>query len=246
MKTAQCDRALLAGIAWLAFAAGAARAATITETVPFTIQAPAASNLLPQTVNVSTPQFNPALGTFESGATTITGTTGIALEFFNTGAGGPYDILLSDTLSVGGIPGLFIEELTGTIPADQPAFIAPAATFPFGPVDRSDPAEAVVGAGTWNQLFSLPFPSLTIKEGPAAVLPAIIISGSSVTTYTYTPATAAVPEPRSFCALAFLLGFGFVAKKMRSRFFRLPSRNPLPGMRPQHPQAGKFARYEGR
>ncbi len=113
----------LAAVAWFAFTAGAARPATITETTAFTIQSPAASNLAPQTVNVSTPQFNPALGTFESGATTITGTTGIGLEFFNTGAGGPYDILLSDTLTVGGVPGLFIEELTGTIPADQPAFI---------------------------------------------------------------------------------------------------------------------------
>jgi hypothetical protein len=202
----------LAAVAWFAFAAVAARPATITETTAFTIQSPAASNLAPQTVNVSTPQFNPALGTFESGATTITGTTGIGLEFFNTGAGGPYDILLSDTLSVGGIPGLFIEELTGTIPAGQPAFIAPTATFPFGPVGRSDPAAVVVGSGTWNQLFSLPFPSLTIKEGPAAILPAIIVSGSSVTTYTYTPATAAVPEPRSSCMLALLLGFAFVAK----------------------------------
>jgi hypothetical protein len=207
MKTA-----LLVGMAWLAFAAGAARAATITETTAFTIQAPAASNLPPQTVNVSTPQFNPALGTFESGATTITGTTGIGLEFFNTGAGGPYDILLSDTLSLGGIPGLFIEELTGTIPADQPAFIAPTATFPFGPVDRSDPAGVVVGSGTWNQIFSLSFPSLTIKEGPAAVLPAIIVSGSSVTTYTYTTATTAVPEPRSFFMPALLFGFAFIAK----------------------------------
>lgn len=202
----------LAAVAWFAFTAGAARPATITETTAFTIQSPAASNLAPQTVNVSTPQFNPALGTFESGATTITGTTGIGLEFFNTGAGGPYDILLSDTLTVGGVPGLFIEELTGTIPADQAAFITPTATFPFGPVDRSDPAAVVVGTGTWNQLFSLPFPSLTIKEGPAAVLPGIIISGSSVTTYTYTPTTAAVPEPRSFCMLALLLGFAFVAR----------------------------------
>lgn len=204
----------LAAVAWFAFAAaGAARATTITETVPFQIQAPAASNLPPQTVNVSTPQFNPALGTFESGATAITGTTSIALEFFTTGAGGPYDILLSDTLTLGGVPGLFIEELTGTVPAGQAAFIAPAATFPFGPVDRSDPAAVVVGSGTWNQLFSLPFPSLTIKEGPAAVLPAIIISGSSVTTYSYTPATAAVPEPQSSCMLALLLGFAFLAKK---------------------------------
>ena len=96
--------------------------------------------------------------------------TSIALEFFNTGAGGPYDIVLSDTLSLDGIPGLFEQELTGIVPADQPAFITPAAMFPFGPVDRSDPAGVVAGSGTWNQLFSLPFPSLTVKEGPPAVL----------------------------------------------------------------------------
>jgi hypothetical protein len=208
-------RTLLAAAAWLVFAAGGARAATIIETTPFTIQAAAAVNLPAQTVNVSTPQFNPALGTFESGATTIAGTTGIALEFFNTGAGGPYDVFLVDTLTLAGIPGLFGEELTGIVPANQVAFISPPATFAFGPVDRSDPAGLVVGTGTWNQLFSLPFPLLTVKQGPAAVLPAIIISGSSVTTYTYTPAIAAVPEPRTTCILALLFGFGFVARNRR-------------------------------
>lgn len=217
MKTSQCERALLAGIASLAFAAGATRAATITETVPFTILAPAASNLPPQTLNVSTAEFNPALGTFESGATTISGATSIALEFFNTGAGGAYDVLLSDTLSLAGIPGLFIEELTGIVPADQGAFITPAATVRFGPVNRSDPAELVVGSGTWSQLLSLPFPSLTLKQGPAAVLPGVMISGSSLTTYTYTPVVAAVPEPRTSGALTFLLGLGFVAKNWMRR-----------------------------
>ena len=101
-KRRRCQRAWLAGIGWLAFGFGSARAAAITETVPFTIQAPLAANLPAQTVNVSTPQFNSALGTFESGTTAITGTTSIALEFFTTGAGGPYDVLLSDTLTLGG------------------------------------------------------------------------------------------------------------------------------------------------
>jgi hypothetical protein len=196
----------LMAIAWLACAAGAARAATITETIPFTIQSAAATNFPPQTINVSTPQFNPALGTFENGATTITGAATIALEFFNTGAGGPYDVFLTDTLSLAGIPGLFGEELTGILPANQPAFIVSPVTFPYGPVDRGDPAELVVGTGTWNQLYSLPFASLTVKQGPSAILPAIVISGSSVTTYTYTPATTAVPEPRTAGVLALLLG----------------------------------------
>jgi hypothetical protein len=192
MKTA-----LLAGMAWLAFAAGVAQPATITETAPFTILAPATSNLTPQTMNVSTPQFNPALGTFESGTTTITGTVSTALEFFGTGAGGPYDIFVTDTLSVAGIPGLFGQELTGTVPADQPVFILPV-TIPFGPVDRGDPAELVVGSGTWSQLFSLPFPSLTVNQTPAPVLvPGLMISGSSVTTYTFAPVVAPVPEPAS-------------------------------------------------
>jgi hypothetical protein len=217
MRIGHHGRTLLAGIGWLAFALGGARAATITETVPFTIQAAAASNLPAQTVNVSTPQFNPALGTFESGTTTITGTTGIALEFFNTGVGGLYDVIVSDTLTLQGIPGLFIQELTGVVPANQPAFILPVATFPFGPVDRSDPAELVVGSGTWNQLFSFPFPSLVVKQGPAAVLPAIMISGSSVTTYTYTPAIAPVPEPRSASLLALLFGCGFVTRNWLRR-----------------------------
>jgi len=116
-----------------------------------------------------------------------------------------------------GIPGLFVEELTGIVPADQPVFTS-AVTFPFGPVDRGDPAELVVGSGTWNQLFSLPFPSLTVKQSPAPVLvPGMIISGSSVTTYTYTPAIAAVPEPRSSGLLALLFGFGFAARNWRAR-----------------------------
>jgi hypothetical protein len=201
------ERTLLAG---LAFAIGVAHATTITATAPFSIQAPAASNLPPQTVNVATPQFNPALGTFESGATTISGTTSIGLEFFNTGAGGAYDVVLSDTLSLGGIPAFIVEELTGTVPADQAAFITPTVMFPFGPVDRSDPAVLVGGSGTWDQLFSLPFPSLTVNQSPAGgVLPGIIVSGSSATTYTYTPAIAPAPEPRSFCVLALLFGFGF-------------------------------------
>jgi hypothetical protein len=224
MRTGQYGRTLLAGIAWLSFALAAARAATITETVPFTIQAAAAANLPAQTVNVSTLQFNPALGTFDSGATTIIGTTSIALEFFNTGAGGPYDVVVSDTLSLQGIPGLFIQQLTGVVPANQAAFISPPATFPFGPVDRSDPAGLVVGSGTWNQLFSLPFPSLTAKQGPAAVLPAIIISGSSVTTYTYTPAIAPVPEPRSTSVLALLFGCSFVTRIWLTRRVKNGSR----------------------
>lgn len=206
---------LLAGIAWLAFVVGGARAATITETVPFTILAPAAANSPAQTTNVSTPQFNPTLGAFEGGTTTITATVDTALEFFTTGAGGPYDILLTDTLSLAGIPGLFGQELTGVVPADQPVFTLPV-TIPFGPVGRGDLAEFVVGAGTWNQLYSLPFPSLTVNQSPVPVLvPGLIISGSSVTTYTYTPATFPVPEPRSSGLFALLLGFGFVAARFR-------------------------------
>ncbi len=228
VKTGQCGRTLLAGIASLALVAGSARAAAITETSPFTIQTPAAANLSPQTVNVSTPKFNPTLGIFESGTTTITGTTGIAFEFFNTGAGGAYDIVVSDTLSLGGIPGLFVQELAGIVPAGQAAFISPPATFPFGPVDRSDPPELVAGSGKWNQLFSLPFPSLTVKHSPAAVLPGIIISGSSVTTYTYTPAIAAVPEPRSSCMLGLVLGFGFVVREWRARRVKTTSAQPRP------------------
>ncbi len=212
VKTGQCRRNLLAGIAWLALAFGSARGATITETAPFTIQAPSAGNLAAQTLNVSTPQFNPSLGTFETGNTTISGTTSIGLEFFSTGAGGPYDVLLSDTLSIGGIPGLFVEDLTGTLPAGQPAYITPTVTFPFGPVDRSDPAELVVGSGTWNQLFSLPFPSLSVKEGPGGVLPGVIVVGSSVTTYTYTPAGTAVPEPRCSSMVALLLACVFAVR----------------------------------
>jgi hypothetical protein len=215
MKTTQYGHTLLAGIAWLAFAVGGARAATITETALFTILAPPAANSPSQTVNVSTPQFNPTLGTLESATTTITGTVSTALEFFSTGAGGPYDILVTDTLSLAGIPGLFGQELTGIVPADQPVFTLPV-TFPFGPVDRGDPAELVVGSGTWNQLYSLPFPSLTVKQSPAPVLvPGMMISGSSVTTYTYTPATAPVPEPQSSGVLALLLGFGFAAARFR-------------------------------
>jgi hypothetical protein len=217
MKTAHCWRTFLAGILWLAFAVGGAQAATITETAPFTILAPASANSPAQTVNVSTPQFNPTLGTLESATTTIIGTVSTALEFVSTGAGGPYDILVTDTLSLAGIPGLFGQELTGAVPADQPVFTLPV-TFPFGPVDRGDPAELVVGAGTWNQLYSLPFPSLTVKQSPVPVLvPGMMISGSSVTTYTYTPAIASVPEPRFSLILALLFGFGFVVSGLRMR-----------------------------
>jgi hypothetical protein len=188
---------LLAGISWLALAIGGAQGASIIETVPFSILAPTTSNLPPQTLNVSTPQFNPSLGTLETATTTIAGTVDIALEFFSTGAGGPYDIFLSDTLSLNGIPGLFGEELTGTVPANQGVFTAPV-TIPFGPVDLFfGPAGAVVGSGTWNQLYSLPFPSFTVLQSPGPVLvPGLMVSGSSVTTYTYTPVTATVPEPR--------------------------------------------------
>jgi hypothetical protein len=132
------------------------------------------------------------------------------------GAGGLYDIILSDTLSLDSISGLFEQELTCIIQADQAAFITPAAMFSFGPVARSDPAGVVAGPGTLNQLFSLPFPSLTVKEGPAAVLPGIIISGSSVTTYTCTPRTP-VPEPRSSFVLAVLFGLCVMARNGRLR-----------------------------
>ena len=217
MKAANVGHALLAGAAWLAIAVGSARGASITETVPFTILAPSGANLPAQTINVSTPQFNPALGTFEGGATTITGTVDAALEFFTTGAGGSYDVFLSDTLSLAGIPGLFGQELTGVVPADQTVFTVPV-TIPFGPVDRGDPPELVVGSGTWNQLYSLPFPSLTVKQSPGSVLvPGLMISGSSVTTYTYTAATAAVPEPRFGGVLALFFGFGLMARNWRTR-----------------------------
>jgi hypothetical protein len=208
-KTAQFGRAF-AGIAWLAFAIGGARGASITETVPFTILAPGAANLPPQTANVFTPQFNPLLGTLESATTTISGTTSTALEFFNTGAGGPYDIFVTDTLSLTGIPALFGQELTGLVPADQAVFTSPV-TFPFGPVDRGDPPELVVGAGSWNQLFSLPFPSITVNQSPAsAIVPGLSVTGSSVTTYTYTPVTVTVPEPR-FIVVPALLFAGVLA-----------------------------------
>jgi hypothetical protein len=177
--------------------------------------APTGVNLPPQTLNVLTLQFNPTLGTLESAATTISGTVSTALEFFSTGAGGPFDILLTDTLGLAGIPGMFGQELTGIVPANQPVFTIPV-TIPFGPVDRGDPPELVVGAGTWDQLFSLPFPSLAITQSPATVLvPGMSITGLSVTTYNYTPAVAAVPEPRFAGALALLFGFGLVARNWR-------------------------------
>jgi hypothetical protein len=215
VRTGKRAHTLLASIAWFSVAGGT-WAASIVETAPFTILAPAEANFPAQTVNVSTPQFNPALGTLDSATTTITGTINTALEFFSTGAGGPYDIFITGTLSLAGIPGLFGQELTGAVPADQTVFVSPV-TFPFGPVDRSDPPELVVGAGTWNQLFSLPFPSLTVIQSPAPVLlPGMIISGSSVTTYTYTPAAVPVPEPRSSLVLALLLGCGFAARNWRT------------------------------
>lgn len=206
MKTRRFGRTLLVGIVWLAFAIGGARGASITETVPFSILAPAAANLPPQTLNVSTPQFNPLLGTLESAITTITGTVDAALEFFSTGAGGPYDIFLTDTLSLNGVPGLFGGALTGTVPANQPAFVAPV-TFSFGPVGLFfGTAGPFVGSGTWNQVYSLPFPSFTITQSPGPVLvPGLMVSGSSVTTYTYTPVTATAAEPRFMLVPALLL-----------------------------------------
>ena len=63
-------------------AAGGVRAATTTELTPFTIPAPAAANLPPQTLSVSTPQFNATLGTLVSATTTISGTVDAAAEFF--------------------------------------------------------------------------------------------------------------------------------------------------------------------
>jgi hypothetical protein len=215
VSAAQCGRILVAGIACFVFADPSTQAATIVESEPFTIQAPFAANLPVQTVVVATPQFNSSLGTFDTGSTVISGTTSIGLEFFNTGAGGPYDLLLSDTLTLGGIPGLFVQELTGTGPANQPAYIAPAATFSFGPVERSDPSSLVVGSGTWDQLFSLPFPSLTINQGPAAVLPAVIITGSAVTTYAYTPVATAVPEPGFSFMLSLLFACGSLVRNWR-------------------------------
>ena len=195
---------------------GRCEASVITETVPFTISAPLASNLPVPTVNVSTPQFDPALGTLQSAATTITGSIGIAFEFFNTGAGAPYDILVTDTLSLAGIPGLFVEDVTGAIPAGQAAFITPPVTFPFGPVDRSVPLQVASGVGTWNQLYSLPFPALTINAGPAVALPAIFITGSSVTTYTYSPAATPVPEPRGSYLLGACLAFCMLVRNGRT------------------------------
>jgi hypothetical protein len=215
--TARRRRALLGAVACIALAGGVAWGASITETVPFSILAPSAANLPAQTVNVSTPQFNPGLGTFEDGTTVISATVDTALEFFNTGAGGPYDIFLSDTLSLAGIPGMFGQEVTGTLPANQAILTLPV-TIPFGPVERGDPPEQVVGAGTWNQLYSLPFPSLSVKEGPASVLvPGMMISGSSVTTYAYTPAAAAVPEPQFSAFVGLFLGIGFVVKNRPAR-----------------------------
>jgi hypothetical protein len=211
VKTRYGNDRLLIGLAsslWLGFAT--AHAAQITEVVPFSINASMAANLPPETTNVLTPQFNPALGTFQSGTTIITGTISLGLEFFGTGAAAPYDVVLDDTLSLGGIPGRFAEELTGTVPANQAVFITPTMTFGFGPVERGDVPEQVVGTGTWNQVFSLPFPSLTLKQSPSAVLPGINITGSSATTYTYTPVLTAVPEPRMTGILVLLLGIGLI------------------------------------
>jgi hypothetical protein len=216
VKIRHWKHALSVGMVWLALGLINASGAEIMETVPFTINAPLATNLPPQVVNVLTPQFNPALGTFQSGMTTITGTINIGLEFFNTGAGGPYDVLVDDTLSLGGIPGRFVVELTGAVPANQTAFITPGMTFPFGPVDRGDPAAQVVGIGTWNQTLSLPFPSLTVRQGSPNVLPGILITGSSVTTYAYTPAVTPVPEPRLTGILAAVLGIGLIAVNRRT------------------------------
>ena len=146
---------LLGAIACSVFAAGIARGASITETMPFTILAPSAANLPAQTVIVSTPQFNPTLGVLDSATTTISGKTNTALEFFATGAGGPYDILLFDTLSLAGIPALFGQELTGTLAV----FVLPV-TIPFGPVDRTDPAQLVVGQERGTNFSAFPSPRL--------------------------------------------------------------------------------------
>lgn len=214
--TPQCRHAWLGAVACIAFAGGIAPCASITETVPFIILAPGALNLPAQTVIVPTPQFNPMLGTLQGATTTIAGTISTALEFFTTGAGGQYDVLLTDTISLAGIPALFGQELTGAIPAGQPVFALPV-TFPFGPVDRSDPAELVFGSGTWNQLFSLPYPSLVVTQSPATavLVPGLMISGTSVTTYAYTPATAAIPEPRSAALIALIFALGLVARNKR-------------------------------
>lgn len=217
MRAKYWKHTLLAGLGWVVLELGTASGAEITETVPFTINAPGATNLPPQTVNVLTPQFDPALGTFQSGATTIAGTINMGLEFFNTGAGGSYDVLVDDTLSLAGIPGRFVEELTGTVPPGQTAFITPGATFPFGPVDRGDASAQVVGTETWNQVFSLPFPALTLKQSPSSVLPGIVITGTSVTTYVYTPVVTAAPEPRLTGVLGLLLALGLVAATGRER-----------------------------
>jgi hypothetical protein len=172
--------------------AAALQVATITEVVPFSILAPLASNFPPQTVTISTPQFNPALGTLVSAATTITGVASSDLEFFSTGAGGLFDVILSDALSFA----VFGQELTSTLPANQAVFNFPV-TIPFGPLDKTDPIAAIVGTGTWDQLFSLPYPSLAVKRSPASVLvPGLSLAATSLTSYTYKLAIAAVPEPR--------------------------------------------------
>lgn len=199
MKTSYLRRALLHGVppkllmgVLLAFLSGSVQAATFTETVPFTILAPSAANFPPQTVAVSTPKFNPSLGTLTATGTSVTGTVNTDLEFFSTGAGGSFDIILSDALSLA----VFEQDLTGTVPANQAVFDVPV-KIPFGPLDRTNPLAAVVGTGTWDQVFSLPYPSLSIKQSPAtALVPGLALTGTSVTTYTYTPAIAAVPEPR--------------------------------------------------
>lgn len=216
MKAAKGRGALFVAIGCMGLAVGgSARGAAITETVPFTILAPTIANSPAQTITVLTPQFNPTLGTFIDGATTITGTVSTALEFFNTGAGGAYDVVLTDTLTLAGIPGGFGNELTGTVPANQTVFTVPV-TLAFGPVDRGDPAQLVVGSGTWGQLFSLPFPALTINQNPGTVIiPGLAISGTSLTTYNYTPAATAVPEPGSYCTAVLLLGCAVALSKWR-------------------------------
>ncbi len=190
-------------------AAESARADTIQLTIPFTLP------VGPSQQTVLVPQFDSAQGTLTDATITLSGNIQYVLDIFNTGPGS-FSATVHDNLSFGGTPVMTGSTFSGTIPANQFVFTESPDALAFGPLTEMIGANPIlIGSGTIP--FDLSLPAVTVDQSSGAtVLNVLAFSGASgnvTASYAFTPAIAAVPEPRSLATVAVALLFVFVRRR---------------------------------
>ncbi|HEY3841253.1 MAG TPA: choice-of-anchor E domain-containing protein [Bryobacteraceae bacterium] len=196
------------------FLYGAASArADLIEVVPFSLA------VGPSQQTIQLPQFDPVLGTLTGATLTVSGIIQYALDVFNTGDGA-FSATVHDNLLFGATPLASGSTFTGTISANQMVFTYSPAALPVGPLAQTfGPSLVGTFIGTGTVPYDLSLPAVTVDQFSGAtvlnVLAFAAATGNVTADYTFTPATATVPEPGTFGAAAMLILWFHERRKRR-------------------------------